>query len=204
MNRIVPNLIDLEDQSGFLSRENRIMELKQKGENTSIDISRPLTVTMTWTTAADFDLAAAYETKTVQQGLVYFGDHGNPDKFPYITISKDQGVGDRAGNNEEVIHIYNLDEMKYVWLFCWDYGMVKVGQAARFKDSDITLTLADDNDNRISVKLDTVNDGNVCCIATIDNSVAEQAKLINYSQIGTLHGLKRLEQLINIVQQLVI
>jgi tellurite resistance protein TerA len=180
------------------------MELKQKGENTSIDISRHLTVTMTWTTAADFDLAAAYETKTGQQGLVYFGDHGNSNKFPYITISEDQGVGDQAGDNEEVVHIYKLEDMNYVWLFCWDYGMVKVGQPARFKDSDITLTLADDNNNRIAVKLDTGNSGNVCCIATIDNRAAEQAKLINYSQIGTLHGLKTLEQLTNIVQQLVI
>lgn len=180
------------------------MELKQKGENASIDISRPLTVTMTWTTAADFDLAAAYETKTGQQGLVYFGDHGNADKFPYITISEDQGVGDQAGNNEEVIHIYNLDEMNYVWLFCWDYGMVTAGQTARFKDSDITLTLANDKDNRIFVKLDIGNDGNVSCIATIDNRATDQAKLINYSRIGTLHGLKTLEQLINIVQQLVI
>lgn len=180
------------------------MELKQKGENTSIDISRPFTVTMIWTTAADFDLAAAYETKAGRQGLVYFGDHGNRNEFPYISLSEDKGVGDKAGNNTEVMRIYNLDEMNYVWLFCWDYGMVKVGQAARFKDSDITLTLADDNNNRISVELDTGESGNVCCIATIDNSVTDHAKLINYSQVGTLHGLKTLEQLINIVQKLII
>ncbi len=180
------------------------MELKQKGDNTLIDVSRPLTVTMNWTTAADFDLAAAYETKTGQQGLVYFGDHGSQSEFPYITLSEDQGVGDTAGNNEEIMHIYQLDDMNYVWIFCWDYGMVKTGQIARFKNSDIKLTLADDRNNRILVDLDTGDSGNVCCIATIDNTQFGQAQLINYSQIGRLEGLKTLEQLIGIVKQFVI
>jgi uncharacterized protein involved in tellurium resistance len=181
-----------------------MMELKQKGENASIDVSKPLTVTMKWTTAADFDLAAAYETKAGKQGLIYFGDKGNLNKFPYINLSEDEGVGDAGGNNEETMRINRLTDMKSVWIFCWDYGMVQKGKSARFKDSDVKLTITDDADNKISVAIDTGDSGNVCCLATIDSSNPEGAKFINYSQVGTLNGLKRLEQLIDIVQQFVI
>lgn len=180
------------------------MELKQKGEDTSIDVNQQMTVTMKWTTAADFDLAAAYETKQGKQGLVYFGDKGKLDKFPYISLSGDEGVGDMGGNNEESMLINHLDDMKHVWIFCWDYGMVQRGQAARFKDSDVQLTLTDQAGNHIAVTVDTGEIGNVCCIATIDNTNPADTKLINYSQAGTLKGLKTLEQLMSVVQQFVI
>ncbi|HAI68026.1 MAG TPA: hypothetical protein DCM38_01150 [Gammaproteobacteria bacterium] len=180
------------------------MELKQKGEETSIDVSKPLIVSMKWTTAADFDLAAIYETKQGKQGLVYFGDKGQLNKFPYMALSGDEGVGDKGGENEETMRINRLDDMNYVWIFCWDYGMVQTGQAARFKDSDVKLSLADDSGHRTDVNINTGESGNVCCIATIDKSEAGETKLINYSQAGTLKGLKTLEQLIGVVQKFVI
>ncbi|MDM8560657.1 hypothetical protein [Candidatus Parabeggiatoa sp. HSG14] len=181
-----------------------MMELKQKGENALIDVSKPLTVTMKWTTAADFDLAGAYETKDGKQGLVYFGDKGDLKKFPYMSLSEDKGVGDTGGDNEEVMHINGLSDVSHVWIFCWDYGMVQKGKSARFKDSDVKLSITDDAGSKISVEIDTGESGNVCCIATIDNSSSEGAKFINYSQVGTLSGLKRLEQLMDIVRQFVI
>ena len=180
------------------------MELKQKGENTSIDVKKSFTITMKWTTAADFDLAAVYETKDGKQGLVYFGDKGKLEQFPYMSLSDDEGVGDTGGDNEETMRIYSLDNMNCVWIFCWDYGMVQKGQAARFKDSDVKLTMSDESDERTFVEIDTGDKGNVCCIATIDNNDPEAAKLINYSQVGTLQGLKKLEQLTDIVQQFII
>jgi tellurite resistance protein TerA len=90
--------------------------------------------------------------------------------------------------------------MKYVWIFCWDYGKVQDGSAARFRDSDITLTITDDTGQMISVKVDTGDFGNVCCIATIDNSSPIGAKLINSSKTATLKGLKQLEQLLEVVK----
>jgi uncharacterized protein involved in tellurium resistance len=180
------------------------MELKQKGEESSIDVSKPLTVKMKWTTAADFDLAAAYETKEGKQGLVYFGDKGQLNQFPYMALSGDEGVGDKGGDNQENMRIERLDEMNFVWIFCWDYGRIQTGEAARFKDSDVRLTLTDDTAHRIHVNINTGESGNVCCIATIDNSEVGETKLINYSETGTLTGLKTLEQLIGIVQKFVI
>ncbi len=181
------------------------MELKQKGETSAIDASQPLTVSMSWTTAADFDLAAAYETNTGKQGIVYFGDRGSLEKFPYMMLSEDQGVDDTVddsdGINEEELQIIRLDHMKYVWIFCWDYNMVRRGQSARFNDSDVKLTIIDVFANSVSVSIDTGDSGNVCCIATIDNTNPGHTKLINYSQAGTLKGLKTLDQLIKVVKQ---
>lgn len=175
------------------------MELKEKGQEAFVPIKQ-LMVSMKWTTAADFDLAAAYESKDGKQGLVYFGDLGDMNEFPHMQLSKDEGVGDKGGDNEETMRITRLDDMNYVWILCWDYGMVQNGQSARFKDSDVVLSIIDDTGKNISVEIDTGDTGNVCCIATIDNSSAMGAKVINSSLAGTLKGLKSLDQLMALVK----
>lgn len=175
------------------------MELKQKGAEGYIPLKQ-LMVSMKWTTAADFDLAAVYQGKDDKLGIVYFGDLGDLNQFPYMQLSGDEGVGDTGGDNEENMRITRLDEIAYLWIFCWDYGMVQSGSAARFKDSDIRLSIIDNSGKSITVTVDTGEMGNVCCIATIDNTSPLGAKLINASQVGTLKGLKRLEQLLEIVK----
>lgn len=176
------------------------MELKQKGHTAVLDQFKQITVSMKWTTAADFDLAVAYETKAGKPGIVYFGDLGDLTKFPYINLNKDEGVGDKAGNNEEIVKISRLDEMKAVWILCWDYNMVQLGKTARFKDSDVRLTLTNEANQSITVNIDTGELGNVCCLATIDNSTTAGPKLINASKAGTLKGLKTLDELLAIAK----
>jgi len=175
------------------------MELKQKGQEANVGGFKQLMVAMKWTTAADFDLAAAYETKDGKQGLVYFGEAGDLNAFPFMQLSGDEGVGDKGGDNEETMRITQLDEMKYVWIMCWDYGKVKDGSAARFKDSDVTLAVMDDSGTTHDVALDTGDMGNVALIATIDNSSPIGAKLANTSKAGTLKGLENLENLMTII-----
>lgn len=176
------------------------MELKQKGEVANVATFKQLMVTMKWTTAADFDLAAAYENKQGKQGLVYFGELGDLNSFPFMQLSGDEGVGDKGGQNEETMRITKLDDMKYVWILCWDYGKVKNGEPARFKGSDVTLSVMDDKGATHNVTLDTGDMGNVALIATIDNSSPIGAKLINSSKAGTLKGLKTLDQLFELVK----
>jgi len=175
------------------------MELKQKGSSANVGGFKQLMVSMKWTTAADFDLSAAYETKEGKQALVYFGDMGDLNAFPFMQLSGDEGVGDKSGDNEETMRITKLDDMKYVWILCWDYGKVQDGAPARFKGSDVTLTLMDDRGESHKVTLDTGDMGNVALIATIDNSSPIGAKLINSSKTGTLKGLKTLQQLMDII-----
>jgi len=176
------------------------MELKQKGSQANVGGFKQLIITMKWTTAADFDLAAAYETKTGKQGLVYFGDLGKLNAFPFMQLSGDEGVGDKRGDNEEVMRITKLDDMKYVWIMCWDYGKIQTGAPARFKDSDVSISVKDDKKTNHNVTLDTGSLGNVALIATIDSSSAIGAKLINESKAGTLKGLKNLQQLLDIIE----
>ncbi len=178
------------------------MELKQKGSEANVASFKQLMVSMKWTTAADFDLAAAYEAKDGKQGLVYFGELGDLNAFPFMQLSGDEGVDDtvgESGENEETLRITKLDDMKYVWLLCWDYGKVQEGAPARFKESDVHITVLDDKGNTHKVTLDTGDMGNVALIATIDNSSPVGAKLINSSKAGTLKGLTNLQQLIDII-----
>jgi tellurite resistance protein TerA len=175
------------------------MELKQKGSEANVGGFKQLMVTMKWTTAADFDLAAAYEGKDGKQGLIYFGEQGDLNAFPFMQLSGDEGVGDTGGDNEETMRITKLDDMKYVWLLCWDYGKVQDGAPARFGDSDVNLTVMDDKGASHNVNLDTGDMGNVALLATIDNSSPVGAKLVNSSKAGTLKGLKTLQQLMDII-----
>jgi len=176
------------------------MELKQKGETANVGGFKQLMITMKWTTAADFDLAAAYENKEGKPGLVYFGELGDLNAFPFMQLSGDEGVGDKGGENEEIMRIAKLDDMKYVWILCWDYGKVKDGSAARFKDSDVKLSVVDDKGTTHNITLDTGDMGNIALIATIDNSSPIGAKLVNSSKAGTLKGLKKLDDLMGIIK----
>jgi tellurite resistance protein TerA len=176
------------------------MNLKQKGQDTLISL-KDLTVNMNWNTAADFDLAVIYKTKENEKGIVYFGDLGHLEEFPHIQLDKDAGVGDATGSKQETLKIKHLNDMKYVWLFCWDYGMVKIGKTARFTGSDVSLSLIDREGNQNIVELDdAVEDGNVCCIATIDNTSPTGAMLINVSRSATLNKLETLNQLFDVVE----
>lgn len=176
------------------------MDLKQKGSEANVGGFNQLMVSMKWTTAADFDLAAAYEDKNGKQGLVYFGELGDLNNFPHMQLSGDEGVGDKGGDNEETMRITKIDEMNYIWLLCWDYGKVQEGSAARFNDSDVSLSVIDDKGNSHNVTLDTGEMGNVAVLATIDNSSPVGAKLVNESKAGTLKGLSKLQQLLDIIQ----
>jgi len=176
------------------------MELKQKGAEANVGGFKQLMVSMKWTTAADFDLAAAYESKDGKQGLIYFGELGDLNAFPFMQLSGDEGVGDAGGDNEETMRITKLDDMNYVWLLCWDYGKVKDGTPARFRDSDVSLSVMDDKGNSHDINLDTGDMGNVALLATIDNTSPIGIKLINDSKAGTLKGLQNLQELMNIIQ----
>ncbi|MFH1465169.1 MAG: hypothetical protein ABIO70_12355 [Pseudomonadota bacterium] len=175
------------------------MELVQKGSSANVGFFKQLLVTMKWTDAADFDLSAVYETRDGKRGIVYFGDLGDMNAFPFMALDGDDGVNDTGGDNQEQIRITSLDRMKYVWIMCWDYGKIQTGAAARFRDSDVQLSIMDDRGFSHDITLDTGELGNVALIATIDCSSPIGARLINTSRAGTLKGLKTLEQLLEVI-----
>ena len=175
------------------------MKLKKKGEEAQLGGIKQCMMVLKWTTAADFDLAAAYKAKDGREGLVYFGDKGNLNAFPFMEAGEDEGVGDTGGDNQEELRITKIDEMEKIWLLCWDYGAIEKGAPARFKESDVTVSLLDDKGTNHAVSLDTGDLGNICLVATIDNTSPMGAKLVNDSKAGTLKGLNTLAEIMSII-----
>lgn len=178
------------------------MQLKKKGESAQIGGVNQFMITLKWTTAVDFDLCAVYEDKKGEEGIVYFGDLGNLNEFPFMQLSGDEGVGDTGGDNQEDLRVMNLAQMKKIYIFCWDYPSVESGQVARFSNSDITTSVIDDHGNSYTCSLDNMEDGNVVCMAEIDNSSPLGAKFVNRSTVGKLHGLDKLAQLLDIAKKI--
>ena len=175
------------------------MEIKQKGAEASLGGIKQFMVSLSWTTAADFDLAALYETKSGERGMVYFGELGDLNAHPFMQLSGDEGVGDTAGDNVEEMRVTKLDDMKNVYIVAWDYGAIQNGDKARFADSDVKVSLMDDKGTNHQVTLDTGDIGNVCIMAHIDNTSPLGAKLVNTSKVGTLKGLSNSDQLFSLL-----
>ncbi len=167
-----------------------------------------MSVTLIWSRNLDLELAAVYETKSGAFGIVYFDDLGSRDCFPFIACADDEVGGGEDGVAEEEIVIKQVSEMKYIYIFCWEYGDPNNGEGgmvegipAKFAESDVTLTIEDDRGGTWEIALDEVGaDANVCCVATIDNS-GDDVELINTSKTGLLHGLDNLGQLVDIAQK---
>jgi len=175
------------------------MDLQQKGQEAQLGGMKQFMVTLKWTSAADFDLAAVYESKDGKLGMVYFGELGSLNEFPFMQLSGDEGVGDTGGDNQEEMRVTKFEDMKYIYVVCWDYGAVTDGKPARFDNSDVSVSVMDDAGTSHAVTLDTGDTGNVCVLATVDNSNAMGAKFVNLSKAGTLKGLKNLDQIMAIV-----
>lgn len=170
------------------------MDLMQKGTEANVGTLKEAKATMSWTTAADFDLAAAFQKGDNTWDMVYFQKKGDLNAEPFMQLSEDAGVGDAGGENEEVLTIKSLEGKKKVHLLVWDYGQVTKGGPARFAESDVKLSLVDDKGTSYDVKLDAGQIGNVACIATIENGPTG-AKIINTSVAGVLKKFSKLEDI---------
>lgn len=178
------------------------MEIAKKGGSAELGGLRQAMVTLKWTTAADFDLAALYEKKDGTKGFIFYGNLGDLNVFPFMKLSGDEGVGDTGGDNEEVMRIAKLDDdIAKIHIIAWDYGMVEASKPARFAESDVKVSLMDDQGTNHAVTLDTSDIGNVTIIATIDNTSPMGAKLINESAVGMLKGLNDTQQLWDIINR---
>jgi len=173
------------------------LKLMHKGASANIGGVRKLSVSMKWNSAADFDLAAVYEDRKGNPGIVYFGDTGNPNVFPHICGTDD--CPDISGDNEENLLICRLDVLNHVWIMCWDYGKIQEGLPAEFKKGNLLLTITDDRGNTFDIHPDNDASANTVLIAAIDNTSPVGAKIINSSKTGMLNGLKKLDQLMDII-----
>jgi tellurite resistance protein TerA len=179
------------------------MEIGTKNSEVQLDAVKQVIISLKWTSAEDYDIAAYYTAKDGSSGLLYFGGHqntggrgntsqpqiGNLNEFPFMQLDGDEGIGDYGGDNEETMRVASIDEMDSIWVLCWDYGAVADGSPARFSDSDLTVSWKDDAGTAHDVKFDASAIGNMAAIAKIDHSSPEGPKLINFSEATTLKGL---------------
>ncbi len=176
------------------------MELKEKDAQAAIGVREQLLATLRWTSAADFDLAAIYEERSGKHGLVYFGEPGALDAFPYMELSGDAAGDEAGGASQETLRIARIDGLRAIWLLCWDYGKVQDGEPAPFRDGGIRLTLTAGN-SRIDVSPVDDPGGNVIVLAALDNIEPAGARLVNIGKVGTLKGLTKLEHLLEIIRR---
>jgi tellurite resistance protein TerA len=174
------------------------IKLKEKGANIKLSSKEELNnaaVTLTWHTPQDFDLGIIYIGKNGPLGMVYFGDRGSLDKFPYIMLDQDAGVGDTVDNNtenSETLTIGRIHEHSKLFILCWDYGAIKSKSSARFENTDAVLTIKtninSNNETEYSIPLVKISNENelykynVAIIAEIDNT-SNYPILINKSDV---------------------
>jgi uncharacterized protein involved in tellurium resistance len=176
-----------------------MFKLESKGDALSLTTLVNLdeiVVDLTWTSAVDFDLIAVYQKKDGSIGIVYYADKGSTTAFPFIQAFEDAGIGDEGGDNSEKLIVSSpaFREMKFVWFCCWDYNKVTKGESGRMDGSDIVIKMAAADSqfalDEFQVPLVSVSDGNIACVATLDNSDAALGpQLVNSSKSTTLDGL---------------
>ncbi len=159
--------------------------LKQKGASTEIaqELTR-IQVQMTWTKGVDLDLHAFYRTKAGKNGQVYFADKGNIEKFPFIALDQDAGVGNTSGQNEENLTISSLEQMETILIatnIFRFFGFLSKGD--NFARYDGKVSLKTDAGDHIEVPLTSNEIGKWCVIAAIDNSNPASPKVININRV---------------------
>ncbi len=163
------------------------VELKEKGKSNPIDVKQ-LMCTLKWTSADDFDLAAIYVKKDKSLGMIFYGAKGSLATFPYMSLDEDAGVGGTAGDNEENLRIAKLSGVEEVYLVCWDFEAARASKPANFKNSDVRLSIKDQNGNEVEATLVVDGgsfNGTVVAKLLVNESMG-MAEMVNVSKGFTL------------------
>lgn len=179
------------------------MELAAKGVVANVEGFKNAIVKLKWTSEADFDLAALYVDKDGKTDMVYYGKKGDLNAYPFMQLDQDAGVGDTGGDNVETLRIMKLEApITKVLILAWDYGTVQNGSPARFKESDISISIQDETGTSHDVTLDSTDMGNITCVCEINiGPIASTLK--NRSDVATIKGLKSSELLYELFKEAV-
>lgn len=142
-----------------------VVILEEKGDCTIINPENAC-IKLGWSTNEDFDLAVLYKKKTNELGIVYFGNKGSLDSFPYMKLDKDERAGIRQ--KEEIIKIANLNNISKLAIIAWDFS--NGGQRAAFDASDVAITIEDPEGFQSVAKLKVDEGSDSVCVASIENT----------------------------------
>jgi uncharacterized protein involved in tellurium resistance len=145
------------------------MKLKQKGANAQIGAFKQLKVSLIWTSSVDLDLMAFYKTVDGRVGGVYSdnfagGNLGNLNKFPFIQLSGDAGVGGVGGDNREELIITKLNDFDEINICALNFTDAICGSDKVFADYDARIEVVTDRGDCHHVALDSRKTGSVVVI----------------------------------------
>jgi len=147
--------------------------IREKGDTAAIP-TKNLVATLRWRKAVDLDLWCFYKTKDGKEGTISFGNKGFLGRAPFIELDKDDGVGDKGGDNEENIRFADLANIEHAYICANIYGK----SHANFASYDGSVVVKAEN-KAFEVPLIDKSQGSWCVVAHLDNSHPVISKLEN-------------------------
>ena len=168
--------------------------LQKKGNEAYLPV-RQLLVKLKWRAAVDLDLMAFYKTKDGRTGGIFSdnysgGSLGDLNRFPFMELSGDAGVGGAGGDNEEVLRVTQLDEMETVYICALNFSGATSDQGQSFAAYDGHVEIMDDKGESFGIPLDSRESGAMAVVARIDNANVMGAKLINENRILSMEAFQ--------------
>ena len=168
------------------------MELiKKQGDSLNFEKASQISkihVELNWTQAVDLDLHAFAKMSNGNFEHIYFSNMGAKNRYPYIHLDKDAGVGATAGDNEENLVITKLDKIEYLLIATNIYKVLGgffdslLGKGDIFADYDGKVVVKSNVGQEMAVPLTSDKKGKWCIIAKLDNSEITP-KLININEV---------------------
>ena len=158
--------------------------LADKGQQVDLPTVKKLVATLSWKNGndgkeVDLDLMAFFEPKDggeaggVFTNLLPGGDLGDLNKFPFIKLSGDAGVGGAAGEHQEELKITNLDKIGKLHLIAVNYTESQkntTNSPASFSEYNGHIEVKDDTGHSFDIPLKSTTPGTVAHVLTIDNT----------------------------------
>ena len=171
------------------------MELKQKGASAAIGAFKQLKVSLIWTSAVDLDLMAFYKTKDGKVGGVYSdnysgGNLGDLNRFPFMQLSGDAGVGASGGDNIEDMRITNLDQIQELYIVAVNFTDASSGAKSNFSRYDAKVDVVTDKGEKHTIRLDSSVPGSVAVLCKFSSNFMG-AQLANDSSVMDFESFKR-------------
>lgn len=168
--------------------------LREKGEVAALPVIKQLVVNLRWSSSIDLDLMAFYQGKDGSVGGIYTsllgGNTGDLNKFPWISLDKDDGVKSSTLDKSESLKIFKLDGVERIFLVALNYTDARNNNlVASFSNYNGLIEVVDDTGKAFEVPLKDPSAGVAALIATIDNSSPIGATLKRDDRVMSLEEL---------------
>lgn len=170
------------------------MELKKKGEIAQIGAFSQLKVSLIWSSAVDLDLMAFYKKKDGFVGGVYSenysgGSLGDLNRFPFMQLSGDAGVGAIGGNNREEMRITKLEDIEELYIVAVNFTDAVSGENKTFSNYDARVEVQTDKGETHVISLDCTDPGSVAILSKFTAGFMG-AQLVNDSSVMSFDQFK--------------